>query len=224
MAAREASSFFWSTSARWAGSSETSADSPLFEAVRQAQNGDAAAFESIYRHHCRRVYALCLRMVKDASEAEDLTQETFLLLFRKIHTFRGESAFSTWLYRLTANVVLMHFRRKKEIPVPLEQIFAREEDKAMPRLECGVEDLHLSGLFDRNDLATAISQLPECNRTTFLLHHVQGYRHAEIAGILKCSIGTSKSHVHRARKQLRKRLTACRREAPITRRTQFAPQ
>ena len=88
-------------------------DSSLGEAIRLAQQGDAAAFEFIYRLHCRRVYSLCLRIVKDPSEAEDLAQEAFMQLFRKIHTFRGESAFSSWLHRLTVNIVLMRLRKKK---------------------------------------------------------------------------------------------------------------
>src|SRR4029077_20232760 len=83
------------------------------EAIARAQEGDAAAFEFLYKAHCRRVYSLCLRMIKNPAEAEDLTQQAFLQLFRKIGTFRGESGFSTWLHRVTVNVVLMHLRRKK---------------------------------------------------------------------------------------------------------------
>lgn len=85
------------------------------DAIRQAQRGDAAAFERLYRLHSRRVYSLCLRMVSNPAEAEDLTQEAFLQLFRKIQTFRGESAFSTWLHRLAVNVVLMRLRKKSQI-------------------------------------------------------------------------------------------------------------
>jgi RNA polymerase sigma-70 factor (ECF subfamily) len=207
MAGKEAGGFFRATSERWAGRPERSRDSSLLEAVRQAQNGDAAAFEFIYRLHCRRVYALCLRMVKNASEAEDLTQETFLLLFRKIHTFRGESAFSTWLYRLTANIVLMHLRKNKMPLASLEDTFGGEDERRTPRVELGKRDLRLSGLFDRAALRAAIHQLSKSKRATFLLHDVQGYRHTEIAGMLGCSVGTSKCSVHRARKQLRNALS-----------------
>ena len=186
---------------------QDSADSSLLEAIRQAQHGDAAAFEILYRAHCRRVYALCLRMVRNPSEAEDLAQETFLLLFRKIHTFRGESSFSTWLYRLTANTVLMHFRKNKAASVSLDRIFQRQDETGAPRREPGARDSRLSGFFERADLEAAILQLSESYRANFLLHDVQGYQHAEIAGILGCSIAACKSNVHRARKQLRKTLS-----------------
>jgi DNA-directed RNA polymerase specialized sigma24 family protein len=100
----------------------------LDHAIRLAQGGDAAAFESIYRRHSRRVYALCLRLARDPVEAEDPTQEAFLQLFRKIHTFRGESAFSSWLYRLTANVAFMSFRKKKLAADSLESWRNRRRD------------------------------------------------------------------------------------------------
>jgi DNA-directed RNA polymerase specialized sigma24 family protein len=125
----------------------------LKEAIRLAQQGDAAAFETIYQLHCRRVYALCLRMVGDPTEAEDLTQEAFLQLFRKIHTFRGESAFSSWLHRY---------------------------------------------------------------RSMFLLHDVQGFEHNEIATMLGCSVGNSKSQLHKARKRLRELLHEVRHYAAHT--------
>lgn len=182
-------------------------DSSLLETIRRAQQGDAAAFEALYRLHCRRVYGLCLRMVKNTSEAEDLTQDAFLQIFRQIHTFRGESSFSTWVYRVTSNLVMMHFRKKKRMPGSLEEIFESEEEKGVPHRECGRWDLYLNGLFDRNDLEAAINQLSECNRTTFLLHYVQGYQHQEIAKILGCPVATAKSHAFRARKKLRERLS-----------------
>src|ERR1700687_3938398 len=106
----------------------------LKEAIRLAQQGDAAAFETIYQLHSRRVYALCLRMTGDPVEAEDLTQEAFLQLFRKIHTFRGESAFSSWMHRLTANIVLMRFRQKRPVPVPPERNDSPRRRKGPPRL------------------------------------------------------------------------------------------
>src|ERR1700719_2640007 len=110
----------------------------LKEAIRLAQQGDAAAFERIYRLHSRRVYALCLRMIGDPAEAEDLTQEAFLQLFRKIHTFRGESAFSSWLHRLTANIVLMRFRKKRPVPVSLDEMTGNDGEKERPIFEIGV--------------------------------------------------------------------------------------
>jgi RNA polymerase sigma-70 factor (ECF subfamily) len=176
----------------------------LIETIRLAQQGDAASFERIYRLHCRRVYALCLRIARDPNEAEDLTQEAFLQLFRKIDTFRGESAFSSWLYRLTANIALMRFRKKKLISTSLDDFTTSDEENSGPRNEVGEADLRLTGLFDRLNLQKAVDQLPEGCKALFILHDVKGYQHNEIAKMLGCSIGTSKSQVHRARKRLRK--------------------
>jgi len=178
----------------------------LKHAIRLAQQGDAAAFETIYELHCRRVYALCLRMVGDPSEAEDLTQEAFLQLFRKIHTFRGESAFSSWLHRLTANIVLMRFRKKRPIAISLDEITRPDDERDRPSLEIGAPDLRLIGVFDRVNLQTAVEQLPDGYRSMFLLHDVQGFEHNEIATMLGCSVGNSKSQLHKARKRLRELL------------------
>lgn len=176
----------------------------LLEAIRLAKQGDSAAFEFLYRLHCRRVYALCLRIARDPSEAEDLTQEAFIQVFRKIDTFRGESAFSSWLYRLTANTALARLRKKKPISMSLDQFNTGDEENEVSRSEFGEADSRLTGLFDRVNLQTAIGQLPEGCKKLFILHHVKGYEHQEIAMMLGCSIGTSKSQVHRARKRLRK--------------------
>jgi len=173
------------------------------EAVRLAQEGNAAAFEFIYRLHCRRVYSLCLRMVKDPSEAEDLTQEEFLQVFRKIHTFRGEAAFSSWLHRLTANIVLMRLRRKKLASTSFDQVFAGDDGHNRSHNEVGAPDARLTGIFDRSNLQRAVGHLPEGYKAMFILHDVQGYQHKEIAEILGCSVGTCKSQLHRARKGIR---------------------
>src|ERR1700732_5253200 len=141
----------------------------LNDAIRRAQLGDAAAFETIYEQNSRRVYALCLRMAGDPVEAEDLAQEAFLQLFRKIHTFRGESAFSSWLHRLTANVVLMSFRRKKVVVSSLDEMTRFNDEDSVPRWEIGSQDLRLTGTFDRFNLQTAIEQLPEGHKRMFLL-------------------------------------------------------
>jgi RNA polymerase sigma-70 factor, ECF subfamily len=178
----------------------------LLATVRLAQQGDTGAFETIYQLHARRVYALCLRMLGDPVEAEDLAQEAFLQLFRKIQTFRGESAFSSWLHRLTANVVLMSFRKKRPLTTSLDEIMRVDEDNEVPRHEIGEPDLRLAGVCDRLKLQAAIEQLPEGYRVMFLLHDVQGYEHNEIAQILDCSIGNSKSQLHKARKRLRELL------------------
>jgi RNA polymerase sigma-70 factor (ECF subfamily) len=177
--------------------------SSLSETIRLAQQGDATAFEAIYRLHSGRVHALCLRMLRDPVEAEDLTQEAFMQLFRKIHTFRGESAFSTWLYRLTVNLVLMRLRRKEPMSTSLDEITGNDREDDRPRNDIGGPDLSLTGLFDRCNLQAAINQLPLGYKLAFILHDVYGYEHNEIAKIRGCSIGNSKSQSHKARKRLR---------------------
>ena len=175
----------------------------LSETVRLAQRGDAAAFESLYRAHSRRVYALCLRMARNPVEAEDLTQEAFLQMYRKIQTFRGESSFSTWLHRVTVNVVLMKLRRKRYNEVSIEESTERDEESFTPRGEFGQTDVRLSGSIDRINLQRAIEQLPRGFKSIFILHDIQGYKHNEIGEILGCSAGNSKSQLHKARMRLR---------------------
>src|SRR3979490_3380058 len=176
------------------------------EAIRLARAGDAAAFEFLYHLHGRRVYALCLRMVNNPADAEDLMQEAFLQLFRKIGTFRGESAFSTWLHRMTVNVVLMRLR-KKSLPVAsLEETTEPDEETGGPRKDVGAPDLRLSGAVDRVNLERSIEKLPPDYRTVFPLHDVQGYQNNEIAEIMGFSVGNSKSQLHKARTRLRELL------------------
>src|SRR5579863_118437 len=176
---------------------------PEADAIRLSQQGDAVAFERLYRLHSRRVYSLCLRMVGNTAEAEDLTQEAFLQLFRKIGTFRGESAFSTWLHRLAVNVVLMKLRKKSGKETSLEQVTEPDEESGTPRRDFGTVDLRLSGSLDRVNLQRAVDQLPPGYKAAFILHDVQGYEHNEIAVMLGCSIGNSKSQLHKARMRLR---------------------
>jgi RNA polymerase sigma-70 factor, ECF subfamily len=175
-------------------------------AVRLAQQGDAAAFERIYRLHNRKVYTLCLRMAGDRTEAEDLTQEVFLQLFRKINTFRGESAFSTWLHRMSVNIVLMRFRKKPIAQASLDTSTNSEEEPNTPPKEFGGPDLRLNGVVDRVTLETLINELPPGYKAMFILHDVQGYNHDEIAEIFGCTPGNSKSQVHKARTRLRELL------------------
>jgi RNA polymerase sigma-70 factor (ECF subfamily) len=183
----------------------------LKDAIRLAQQGNAAAFETIYEMHSRRVYSLCLRMIGDPAEAEDLTQEAFLQVFRKIHTFRGESAFASWLHRLTANIVLMRFRKKRPVAVSLDEMIQPDAETDRPTFEIGAPDLRLTGLFDRFNLRAALEQLPDGYKSMFLLHDVHGYEHNEIATMLGCSVGNSKSQLHKARKRLRELLREFRR-------------
>ncbi len=185
---------------------------PEADAIRLAQHGDPGAFERIYRLHSRRVYALCLRMVGNTTEAEDLTQEAFLQLFRKIQTFRGESAFSTWLHRLAVNVVLMRLRKKTLPATSLEETTESDEETGGPRKEVGGPDLLLTGSVDRVNLQRAIEQLPPGYKSVFVLHDIQGYEHNEIAVIMDCSIGNSKSQLHKARMRLRELLQEAQRD------------
>src|SRR5205085_7643958 len=172
------------------------------DAIERAKAGDAASFEALYALHKRRVYSLCLRMVGNTAEAEDLAQEAFLQLFRKIGTFRGESAFSTWLHRMTVNVVLMRLR-KKSLPVAsLEGTTEPDEETGGPRKDIGAPDLRLNGAVDRVNLERSVEKLPPGYRTVFVLHDVQGYEHNEIAEIMGCSVGNSKSQLHKARTRL----------------------
>ncbi len=176
------------------------------EAIQRAQQGDADAFEVLYHLHKGRVYSLCLRMVGKPPEAEDLAQEAFLQLFRKIHTFRGESRFSTWLHRLAVNVVLMKLRRKILPQVSLEETVEPDEAGEGPRREFGELDPRLTGSLDRVVLENTIQQLPAGYRQVFALHDIEGYEHNEIASMLGCSIGNSKSQLHKARLRLRELL------------------
>jgi RNA polymerase sigma-70 factor (ECF subfamily) len=175
------------------------------EAIGQAQQGVAAAFEYLYKAHCRRVYNLCLRIIKNRAEAEDLTQQVFLQLFRKISTFRGESGFSTWLHRVTVNIVLMHMRRKKKAELPAEDLQGHTLNDESSR-EHGSTDTSMFGAIERLNLMRAIRKLPCGYKQIFLLHDVIGYEHGEIAGLLGCSTGSSKSQLHKARKRLRRLL------------------
>jgi RNA polymerase sigma-70 factor (ECF subfamily) len=182
------------------------------ELVARAQRGDESAFETLFRQNKQRVYALCLRMIGNTAEAEELTQEAFLQVFRKLHTFRGESAFSTWLHRLSVNTVLMRLRKKTLTVTPLEDDSTGDESDE-PRKEYGAPDLALTGSIDRLHLERAIAQLPPGYRQMFLLHDVQGYEHHEIAEMLGVSIGNSKSQLHKARMRLRKLLHETGRQA-----------
>jgi RNA polymerase sigma-70 factor (ECF subfamily) len=182
------------------------------ELIARAQRGEEEAFEALFLQHKKRVYSICLRMIGNTAEAEELTQEAFLQVFRKIHTFRGESAFSTWLHRLSVNIVLMRLRKKSISVIPMEDNVRGEEFDDLPK-EYGAPDLVLSGSIDRVHLERAIAQLPSGYKQAFVLHDVQGYEHNEIAALLGCSIGNSKSQLHKARVRLRKLLHEASRES-----------
>jgi RNA polymerase sigma-70 factor, ECF subfamily len=184
------------------------------EAIERAKQGDADAFRVLYDKHKRRVYSLCLRMTANTAEAEDLAQEAFLQLYRKIATFRGESAFSTWLHRLAVNVVLMHLR-KKTLPVTSLEETTQNTEEDSPKRDFGAEDISLAGSIDRLQLQRAVNDLPPGYRTIFVLHDVQGYEHNEIANLVGCSVGNSKSQLHKARLKLRDLLKMNRAEKAV---------
>jgi RNA polymerase sigma-70 factor (ECF subfamily) len=169
--------------------------------IARAQQGNEEAFAALFEAHKRRVYSLCLRMTENTAEAEDLTQEAFLQLFRKISTFRGESAFSTWLHRLAVNVVLMRLRKKGLQQVSLDDVDTAQDEPV--KRDYGDDDRRLTRSIDRIGLERAIAELPQGYRTVFVLHDIEGYEHNEIAEIMQCSVGNSKSQLHKARMRLR---------------------
>jgi len=164
--------------------------------VRRAQAGDQAAFAEVYREHAGRVYALCLRLAGDAAEAETLVQDVFVRVWERLASFRGESAFTSWLHRVTVNVVLEGRRMR-----------LRREARVLPVED--PEELERSGTGDHGlkmDLEQAIASSPEGAREVFVLYDIEGYGHAEIAGMTGIAEGTSKAQLFRARRLLRKAL------------------
>ena len=192
--------------------SERAADELIL--VQRAQRGDEEAFAALFQLHRRRVYSVCLSMTRDAPEAEDLTQEAFLRVFHKVRTFRGDSAFSTWLYRLAVNTVLMQ-RRRNKFPAMLSLDAPVSSDLPSLWHELGDRDPNLSSAIDRISLAKAIRTLPPGYRKIFGLHEVQGYQHREIAELLHCSINTSRSQLHHAKRKMQGLLLPKRGSTPV---------
>jgi RNA polymerase sigma-70 factor, ECF subfamily len=168
------------------------------ELAQAVAAGDPEAFEQLYRKYYKRVYSLCLRMLGDPTLAEDMAQEVFLQVFRKIGSFRGDSAFTTWLHSLTVNQVLMHFRKRG---VKLEH--TADEEEFANVVDTPLQSTRRISIIDRLALDKAIAQLAPGYRTVFVLHDVEGYEHEEIAEMLGISVGTSKSQLHKARMRLR---------------------
>ena len=162
--------------------------------VARACDGDEVAFEALYRGNVGRVYGLCLRMLGEQVAAEELTQDVFVRAWQKLKLFRGDSAFSTWLHRLAVNVVLQHLRTRKrrEARVKLTDDVTRLAGSTKP-----------APVGKRMDLEKALATLPDGARTVFVLHDIEGYKHAEIADMTGTAVGTSKAQLHRARKLLR---------------------
>lgn len=165
--------------------------------IRHAQEGDLGAFEELYRTHVGRVFAICYRLTASEERAEELTQDTFVRAWENLKSFRWEAAFTTWLHRLAVNTVLQDQRAQKRRRQRVVQV----EDTSLLEKASTAPDPG-----SRIDLEKAIAQLPLRARTVFVLHDVEGYRHAEIAEIMNTSIGTSKAQLHRARNLLRKAL------------------
>ncbi len=193
------------------GASTVPLDSDL---VRRAQQGDPDAFAALFNAHKSRIYSLCLRMTNNIAEAEDLTQDAFVQVFRKLASFRGDSALSTWIYRIAVNTVLMHFRKKSLCQVSLDAPYTADEGENPVRREFGIRDNNLDGCVDRVALAHALKELPPGYRTIFLLHEVDGYEHQEIAVLLGCSVGNSKSQLHKAKLRIRQILLRSQEAAP----------
>jgi RNA polymerase sigma-70 factor (ECF subfamily) len=180
--------------------------------VALAKEGHQEAFASLFEAHKRRVYSLCLQLTGDSTEAEDLAQDAFIQAFRKLATFRGDSAFSTWLYRVAMNTVLMKLRKRSLRQVSIDEPI-ETGSSSVPR-EYGKNDSRLMGTIDRIALVRAVEELPEGYRMIFVLHDVEGYGHREIARRLNCTTGNSKSQLHKARLKIREFLRASVQDAP----------
>jgi len=166
--------------------------------IQRAQQGDQAAFETLYRAHVGRVYALCLRLSADPVRAEELTQDAFVRAWERLASFRGESAFSSWLYRLTVNVVFLSQRAGRRRAL---RVFTTDDPAALERP--GDASGAAAG---QVDLERAVAALPPGAREVFVLHDVEGYRHQEIAELTGIAVGTSKAQLFRARRLLREAL------------------
>lgn len=165
-------------------------------------------FEGLYLTYRSRVWALCLRMTGNPDDAEDLTQETFIRMFQKLDTFRGESAFCTWLRQITINVVRQRFQKASwRHETPMEEVTSSDPISGCPhKVEFGKVDVRLLGAIDRIRLQRAINQLPPGFRAVLILHDIEGYGHVEISELMGCSVGTSKSQLHKARLKMRELL------------------
>jgi RNA polymerase sigma-70 factor (ECF subfamily) len=185
-------------------SEPTPPNEPLVQPLTESeapQLGDAGTFDQIYGSYRPLVRSICVRMLRNPVDAEDAAQEAFIHIFRKIHTFRGDAALSTWLYRLTKNTVLMQLRDKRSHMVSFEEM---SEDQDIMKKGCYATTPPLGGSLDRFDLQAAIDLLSRRDKRSFVLHDLLGYCHKDIGEILGCSVGASKSQLHRARRRLQK--------------------
>ena len=167
--------------------------------ARLAANGNAAAFDEIYSRHRSFVYNVALRMTGNPSDSEDLTQESFVSVFRRVGSFRGDALFTTWLYRIVTNQVKMHFRYRSSRPEMQTSDGEIPERWAGAARHCDAAEQ----LIDRLAIQKALQNLPPGYRTAFILHDIEGYKHGEAARLSAHTIGTSKSQLHKARASLR---------------------
>ncbi|MGC2239117.1 MAG: RNA polymerase sigma factor [Pyrinomonadaceae bacterium] len=178
---------------------ETVSDNVDLILARACATGDASAQEKIYSDYRSKVFSVCRRFVSDIETAEDLTQEVFLQIYKKISSFKGESKLSTWIHRIAVNQSLMHLRRRNIIYFKsIDEI----ESHLLPSVPGSENRLRLN-INDKILLASIIKELPKGYRNVFVLHDIEGFEHEEIARLLNCSVGTSKSQLHKARLKLR---------------------
>jgi RNA polymerase sigma-70 factor (ECF subfamily) len=177
------------------------------DVLARARAGDEDAFSKLYRQHKKRVFCICMNMVHNFAQAEDLMQETFLQVHRKLATFRAESAFTTWLHRITVNIVLMHLRKRVLPVVSLDEMATNVPGEHFGHV-VGARDAAQVGVTDRVAIDRAAQNLAPGYRSIFLLHDVEGFQHSEIAVMLDCSPGCSKSQLHKARRVLRSALSS----------------
>jgi RNA polymerase sigma-70 factor, ECF subfamily len=177
------------------------------ELARQAASGDHSAFERLYHAHSARVFALCLRMSGSRARAGDLTQDVFVHVWERISSWRGESALSSWIYRLTVNLVLSNVRgeqRRQKHEVTDTDMEIPGNDSSHPEQRGGSApgSARPASVHEAIDLERAIAALPKGARTVFVLHDVEGYQHDEIAKMTGTAEGTCRAQLHRARKLL----------------------
>ena len=195
------------------------------QAIERLKSGDAVGFEFLFQRHKRRVFNLCLRITNNRAIAEELTQEAFLNVFRRITTFRGDAAFTTWLHRIAANCALMYIREQRSRVTETSLQEFEETDEGRMRDTLGAPDLNLTGSLDRIELDHAIAELPPGYRLVLVLHDIEGYEHTEIGELLCCSVGNTKSQLHKARLKLRRILLGqMQKETPARRERRFAPK
>ncbi|MBU6500708.1 MAG: sigma-70 family RNA polymerase sigma factor [Patescibacteria group bacterium] len=199
---------------------QSESDAQEMNTITKAQMGDESAFTEIYKKYHQRIFRLFMRIAGNHTDAEDFLQEAFMQVFKKIGQFRGESKFSTWLYRVAVNQALMELRKKRIVTIPLVdlqvQLLPNRSTNTRggiiiePKFDHEAKINHHPGDIGRRNtielrlcLKEAIEKLPDGYKDALVLHDVEGYEHNEIAGMRGSTIGNSKSQLHKARRKLR---------------------